>query len=379
MVLQQKEVGNVYLGFQANTLPLKAITFRDDVFGLYAYQGNPVTVTTAVRDAFMNGALSEIQDESWGQGMQIIYGKISWNETQNANGYYITDLVVGLVARVTRDFNTGPNYLINSANKIGWFNQFTKNMSMPWKAWNLEQQTRNEIPYHVLRETMNSPVLDFYVPILRPVPDLPSIEPVKAGISSDDTVAKVIGEFTRQMIDNGITPTVLAYKVDVALQRTPDGLQPWQPWNHGYQVTFFVRVSIFFTANPDFTTLSQTGKLFVVPLAVWIILAIGAAIALVVVVNNMTHTRSEYTKWDVLRDKDGNPILDQNGNPIIVPTESGSKEGPPDWWSGIIQNVVIAGLIIGGIIIAVKVIPMLTKKSNNNRTPLRDKQGRILW
>ncbi|GAI00322.1 unnamed protein product, partial [marine sediment metagenome] len=78
-----------------------------------------MTVDAATRDAFVNGALEDLQTQAWGQGMEIQYILITWNETAEGGNYYITDLVVGVVAKVKRDFDTGPDYLINALKAIG--------------------------------------------------------------------------------------------------------------------------------------------------------------------------------------------------------------------------------------------------------------------
>ncbi|GAI31037.1 unnamed protein product, partial [marine sediment metagenome] len=65
-----------------------------------------------------------------------------------------------------------------------------------------------------------------------------------------------------------------------------------------------------------------------------LILVMGGLIVVGVVayefVRNLTTERSGFVEWEVLRDAEGNPIYDEEGNPIIVPTKEGWQVGPPD-------------------------------------------------
>ena len=347
-----KETGTPVDFTQSREINLQTYTFRDDVFGLYAYQGAPVTVDAATRDAFVNGALADLQTQASNQGMPIQYIIISWNKTQQNGMYYITDLVVGVVAKVARDFNTGPAYLIDALKAVGWFNQMVSKMVMPWQSWLLLTATQN-VAYHSWYWEAVSGIWKIGAPLGQPIPDPPSIDEVKNAVTNEIDAA--LGEFVRNLIDKGFTPTILGYRVQVCYQRSAEII--WPPYaTHHYQYRTHIRFSWDFITDPEYTV---EDALFVITstFIYGLILLIGgliiAGVAVYTFLNNITTERSGFVEYDVLRDAEGNPILDPEGNPIIVPTKEGWKEGPPEWWADVIPTVVLGALIIIGAVIVV--------------------------
>lgn len=349
-----KETGTPVDFTNAREIGFKTRTFRDDVFGLYAYQGAPVTVDAATRDAFVNGDLVDLINQSWGQGMQTLYVLITWNETAEGDNYYITDLVVGVVAKVTRDFNTGPDYLVTSLKAVGWLNQMISKMVMPWQSWLLLTPTQN-VAYHSWYWEAVSDWWKEEVRITDPIPDPPSIDEVKNVVTSEADAA--LGTFTTKLIDEGFTPTILGRRVQVCYEKSPEIVTRWA--SHYIMYRTHVRFSWDFTTDPPFTVEDTrllpgfiTGA-FVLKL----ILVIGGLIVVGVVaykfVHNMTTERSGFVEWEVLRDAEGNPIYDEEGNPIIVPTKEGWQEGPPDWWADVIPTVILGTFVIIGAFIVI--------------------------
>lgn len=357
--MQVKETGTPVDFANAREIKLQKYTYQDDVFGIYAYQSEPVTIDATTRDIFANGSLADLQNQATGQGMPTQYIKISWNETQQGNNYYITDLVVGVVSKVTRNFNTGPAYLIDALKAVSWFKQFIAKVGMPWKAWLLLISTRNTA-YNNWGSESVSDWKSVAKPVTESLPDLPTSEETLAILRQEGKFDDALGQFAVQMLDKGYTVTLLGYNLSVCFEKTPTIRLPFI-W--GYRYKLHVRFTWDFTSNPD-VSVEQSNRLFIwtIPIILAIVAAVTFFAVAVIVSYNLTHEESSYVKYDVLRDSNGNPIYDSNGNPIIVPTEKGNSSGPPDWWSGVIQNVVIAGLVIGGIILAVVVVPKLLPK-----------------
>ena len=345
MTFQIKETGTTVDFANSREIVLQKRTFQDDVFGIYAYQSAPVTVDAATRNNFANGNIADLQNQASGQGMPIQYIRISWNETQQGTSYYITDLVVGVVSKVNRNFNTGPAYLIDALKAIGWFNQLIVKVSMPWKAWLLLTPTRNTA-YNSWGSESVSDWKSVSKPITEALPDLPTSDVTLAILRQEGKFDDALGQFAVQMLDKGYTVTLLGYNLSVCFEKTPT-TRPPGGYIWGYQYKLHVRFTWDFTSNPDITV-QQSNRLFI--WTVPIILAICAGIAIiatvVIVSYNLTHEDSSYVKYDA------------NGNVI----ETGSKSGPPDWWSGVIQNIAIVAVIIGGLITVAVVIPKLIPK-----------------
>ena len=357
-----KEAGTPVDFTNAREIGLKTWTFLDDVFGLYAYQGAPVTVDVATRDAFFNGALEDLQTQAAGQGMEIQYIRITWNETQQNGGYYITDLVVGVVTKVTRDYNTGPDYLRNSLKAVGWFNQMVSKMVMPWQSWLLLTPTQTEA-YNSWYWEAVSDSWKLEARLGDPIPDPPSIYEVKNVVTPEANAA--LGTFTTKIIDEGFTPTILGRRVQVCYQISPEYVTRW--FTHGRVYRTHVRFSWDFKTDPEFT--AEDAPLFVITgtFIFGLILVIGGLIIVGVVAytffNNVTTEKSGYIQYAVLRDAEGNPILDDEGNPITYIDEEGWQEGPPNWWADVIPTVVLGGLAIAGLaIVAPSIIKSLRKK-----------------
>ncbi|GAI00328.1 unnamed protein product, partial [marine sediment metagenome] len=243
-----KETGSPVDFTNAREIDVRTWTFKDDVFGLYAYQGAPVTVDAATRDAFVNGALEDLQTQAWGQGMEIQYILITWNETVEGDNYYITDLVVGAVAKVKRDFDTGPDYLINALKAIGWFNQMISKMVMPWQSWILLTPTQT-VAYHIWYWEAVSDPWKLEAPLHEPIPDPPSIAEVKNVVTSEADAA--LGTFMTKLIDKGFTPTILGRRVQVCYQTSPEHVTRWA--THGRVYRTHVRFSWDFTSDPEYT------------------------------------------------------------------------------------------------------------------------------
>jgi hypothetical protein len=351
-----KEAGTPVDFTKAREVGLGAYTFREDIFGIYAYQGEPVTVSGATRDAFVNGALGDLQNQAAGQGMEIKYILITWNEVKDGEGnYYITDLVVGVVARVTRDYNTGPAYLVDSLKAVWWFNQMVAGMVMPWKSWLLLNATQDKYYHNWYWEAVSKPWKE-EVPLHEPIPGPPSVDEAKIAITGEANAA--LGTFTTKLIDNGYTPTIFGRRVQVCYQMSPEYVTRWA--THGRVYRTHVRFSWDFVTDPEFTV--EDGRLLpgfiTAAFIIKLILVVGGlvitGVSVYTFLNNVTTERSGYVIWDVLRDAEGNPVYDEEGNPIMVPKEQGWSEGPPEWWGGVLKTLVI---IAGVGIVAVIVIP----------------------
>jgi len=364
-MLQVKETGIPVDFTKGKVLNLQVRLFRGDVFGVYAYQESPIVVDATTRNVLLNGDLLDLQTQATGQGMEIQYIRISWNETQTTSGEYrITDFVVGVAAKVIRDFNTGPAYLIDALKAVDWFNQIVSKMVMPWKAWLLLTATRT-IAYKTCQETSVSDWITVSVRKGTPIPDLPNAETVKAQILQEGHFNEGLGAFAIALLDEGYTITLLGYNLQVCFERTPP--MGFGVWYWGYRYRLHVKFSWDFTSDPDFTISSSVTKLlpgFITAAFIFkIILIVGGLIVVGIVAYNLTHRESGYIIWEVLRDAEGNPMFDENGDPIMVPAEQGWETGPPDWWEDVIKTAVLGGVLIAGLVIVVpEIIKSLREK-----------------
>lgn len=368
MTLQNKEVGTTVdftTGIEIKNL-YNRLFYRDDIVGILAYQSAPVTIDSTTRDACVNGNVSDIVTQAGGQGMTVRYAKISWNETAQANGYYITDFRIAIVAQMNRDYNVGTNYLLNALKAIPWLSQIMPKMSLPWQGWLLLNFVRSEaLPYKRLMEELQSQQMWVGYPVGTTPPALPDVSTIKTQIMAQGDFNTAFGKFTTELLSKGysVTYPANAYGVDICLYQSPVGIPvPNNPYARSYYYVVHTRFWWDYTTNPDYTIDEATGRLFAITATFLLALAaiIGAIICGVVVAYNMTHTRTDYVEMDYVKNSDGSPYIDPaTGKPVFYPKKTGSTEGPPDWWSGVIQNVAIVALIIGGLVTAVVVIPRL--------------------
>lgn len=226
------------------------LSFRDEIFGLYSYQGALAIVPASVRDAFFNGDMNDLVQGTWGQGMQMEYALITWNETlQNDGNYLITDAVVGVVLKVTRDFNTGPSYAIDALKAVGWFKAFNDKTSGAWRAWQLLNDTVGN--RSVSSETAVGDWVGVSKPIGETLPDLPSVDTLRQAVLNDTTnVQLILGRFSKELLDKGYVVTIQGYTVDICFERTPIMRQPGG-YFWGYRYRPLVKVSLFYTTTPE--------------------------------------------------------------------------------------------------------------------------------
>lgn len=344
--LMKKEAGTPVDFSQGREIDLQMYTFRDDIIGLYAYQGVPATIDRETRNAFVNGNLADILNQAAGQGMNIEYIRITWNETAQGNNYYITDLVVGVVAKVTRDYNTGPAYLIDALKAIGWYNQLISKLSMPWQSWLLLQTTRTT-PFTRWVWEAKSDVWGKSAGIGQPIPDPPPVSEVRGHFVDDGNVDEAIGAFVRRALDDGYTLTILSYKVDICYERVYYVYQGM----HGYSYRTHTRLSIDFTTGTELGAMAK--RSFAIPLFVWaavaiaiIILAAGGFFAL----QNLTTETETWQKWGWVQ----NP---ETGDWEYKVVEEGTKTGPPEYWGTVLTAIGVVSVLALTVIIVPRLLP----------------------
>ena len=354
-MLQIKETGTPVDFTQGAELNLQNYLYMNDVFGVYTPQKSPITIDAATRNALVNGDLIDLQAQASAQGMEIQYLRISWNETQTDQGdYYITDFVVGVVAKVTRDFNTGPAYLIDALKKVEWLDQILSKISTEWKSWLLIKATRSE-SYKTFQEVLVSDWEYLSSNIGTPLPSLPSATAVKNQILQEGAFDESLGAFVVKMLDEGYVITMFGYRVQVCFEKGEAYRSSTYTRTYKYRV--HIRFAWDFVSTPDFDIV--TGTTTFEPFTITttfifgLIALVGAIIIGTVFTYNLTRTESGYIIWEVLRDADGNPIFDENGDPILYPGEEGWETGPPDWWKDVATTAVVGAIIIAGLVIIV--------------------------
>lgn len=347
LALQVKETGTPVEHVSARELNLQFYTFRDDIFGIYAYQSRPVTVDPATRDAFLNGSLADLQNRATERGMQVEYIIISWNETALAGGYYITDLVVGAVARVIRDYNTGPAYLIDAFKAVGWYNQMVSKLSMPWQSWLLLTPSSTRTDLMTWAWDAVSSQWAKSAPIGTPPPDPPSIEEIKSHFWTDGNGDGALGEFVRKMLEEGYTTTILGYKVDACYER---GILMQSQLHNYYLYKTHTRLTVDFVTDPLVPLSGRPMRLL--PTGVWV--AIAAAILIIstafaagiyAFLVGLSTTRKETYGWEY------NPNTGEWEWKVIE-----TEEAPSSWWSIVIPVVVIGTVVVVGAYVLPSVI-----------------------
>ena len=331
-----KETGTPVDFSKGKSIDTQTFVFQNITFGVYAYQYAPITVDSATRNSFANGNLGDITNELAGHGMQLQYIRLSWNETVSGNGYYITDLVVGLVVKVTGILNTGPAYAIDALKKVGWFNQMISKLNMPWQAWELlfEPATRplNRFDWDARANTLESA-------------GVPSADDVRNHFIADGHVDEALGKFVKKMVDSGYATTIIGYKVYVGFEQESD------IWGGTDYYRAHTRLSVDFTTNPD-VPLSALGevKALIPPL---IIVAIGLAITLIIGavavynwLNNLSTQRTDTYGW-----------VQNPNNGQWEWKVTGSETKPPEWWGSVFTIIGIAIVAVGAIILLPRILP----------------------
>lgn len=353
MPLQIKETGTTVDFTNAREINTQKYLFQGDVFGVYAYQGFPVTVSASVRDAFANGSLSDLLNQASGQGMPIEYIRISWNETQQGSNYYITDLVVGAVSKSTGYINIGSAYLINALKAVSWFNQLISKLYMPWKAWELLQETQTQVPFRRWTWDAKSSGWGLSAPIGSPIPNPPSMDELVSKFKEKGNIDAALGEFARKMLDGGYTVTLLSYKVQVCLQRSPEIRQPGG-YFHGYIYTTHTRLTVEYKTDPEIMTAAETRSLIG-----WIVFCIGVAVivmisalaaGVIVWFNNIsTETTVDEQIVEYI-----DPVTGQVVRRVI---DRKTTTAPPEWWGTVIAAVSILGIIIVAAVVLPRILP----------------------
>lgn len=344
MVLQQKETGTTVDFSKAKEIKdFKKICYRNDRVGILTYQTIPVTINASVRDALLNGNIADIAGNTDAQGMQTNYAVISWNETAQNGGYYITDLRIGVVFVVTRDWNTGPSYCLTSLEAIPWLSPVLTIMGMTnygyWKAWELTNMSRAEPTYlHMVEELVSENKWVGY-PIGNQPPPLPDAATIKSTIETQGDVQGALGKFITGLSDKGVATTILGngYGIDVALYQSPTGMPvPGNPYARSYYYQVHVRFWWECTTNPDIdiqaSNVARQGILIAIGVILALAIAVGVMIAIPIMAYNLTHQESSYTKKTTLPDG-------------TVIEESGSSSGPPDFWGWVLPVVALVGAV----------------------------------
>lgn len=373
MTLQVKETGTPVDFTKAREISMQMYTFQDDVFGIYAYQNAPVTVNSAVRDAFLNGNLDELLNQAAGQGMQIQYTRITWNETAQGNNYYITDLAVGVVAKATREWNTGPAYLIEALNAVSWFNQLISKVYMPWKAW-LLLTSLHDLSYYTWDWEAVSEEWSKFTNIWEPLPDLPSTLEVQSHFVNDGKIDEGLAKFLRGMIDGGYTTTLLGagYRTQVCYQRSQEIVAIY---THGYRYRTHTRLSVDFTTDP--AIMASPLAPIVAALIVKLIAIIVAGVVVYALLKDLFTESTTVT--DHFKQTFDNPT-DQpvtytlpDGTKVTIPphgtytyegTHTESTTGPPDWWGNVLTIIGVVGIIVVAVVVVPKLIPKRKEKES---------------
>lgn len=359
MATQRKETGTTVDFTQGRPLPITYYAFRDDVVGILATQKVPVTIDAATRDAFLNGNLTDVVNQTWSQGMQTEYAVFSWNETAQNGNYVITDCRIGIVAKITRDYNAGSAYLIDCLKAVPWTNSMLSKLSMfthdVWQAWLLIPPPAYS-GTKFFSSTWDSTSGAWYkgAPIGSEVVDPTNVELFNYFLTHGN-LDVAIGAFVRKFLDMGYNCTVLGYKAVVCLEEKGPIPVPGQPYYVQKLYHTHTRLTIDYTTDAPEPTVGDAKALFPVIIAqaivaLIIIVAIGLASGVEQWFNNMSKEETTDEEFGWVQ----NP---GTGEWEWVVVSRKKTTAPPDWWGYVIPIVALMGIGAGVYLI----VPYLRK------------------
>ncbi len=363
-----KETGTPVDFTHSREIDLQKFCFLDMTFGMYAYQGAPVIVDAATRDAFVNGNLEDLQVGLTGQGMPIQYMRISWNESREGENYRITDMVVGYVVKVSGTINTGPAYAIDALKKVEWFNNLISKLIMPWKAWELLEIPITEVTYRWIWGA-KSDTFVMWARLGEDIPPPPPIDETRSHFVTDGNIGQALGEFVRSMLDSGYEVTILGYKVHIAYERIKLIRELFPKYRWGWVYRTHTRLSVDYRTSPEvaLARLRPRRARLIAPVIAYaiaaaiIIITAGVTAGLFLALQNLTTTeRGSQIMGPVPVPGTGEWVTDpETGEPVWTGdwewgvVEESWEKGPPDWWADVIPTVVLGALIIFGAVIVV--------------------------
>jgi hypothetical protein len=335
--LPYRELGTPVDFTSARKVGLSKFIFKDEIFGVTAYQAVPGTVDATIRNNFAGGNLDDLVAALEEAGMHSQYLKISWNEVQEGPVYVITDLVVGVVVSAASHMDISGQRLLDALFSVGWFNDFISLMSMPWQTYVLLTSVENE-PFN--RWNLDA-AAEFSS---KQTDEVPPIEETKTHFMEDGQVTAAVGEFVTTMVEEGYVTSVLRYSAHVGYET----IKPVTYWGSiliPAKYRTHVRLSVDFTSDPEcFITESPFA------LTAGVIVALGKAAALIIAaflvgagvfyaLQNLTTQEESYEKWGWVQDPD-------TGEWEYKVIETGESKGPPEWWSQVIPIVTIGSVVV---------------------------------
>jgi len=159
-------------------------------------------------------------------------------------------------------------------------------------------------------------------------PTPPTAEEVKRHFIEDGKLDEALGAFVRKMLEGGYTVTILGYNVEVNIELLrkftiyPFNYCVWRTW---------VTLTVDFTTTPEISIKA-------IPAIFWVIVALGIAISMIITsvgvffaLQNLTTHKTTYEKYAWVH----SPTCQYEWRVV----ESGSEQGPPDWWSYVLIPV----------------------------------------
>ncbi|MBA7654218.1 hypothetical protein ES703_62094 [subsurface metagenome] len=327
---------------------LTKFIFKDEVFGVHAYQAAPVLVDGPTALAFAGGDLNDLKLALEAAGLQVNYIKISWNETVSGPDYVITDLVVGVVVSAASYMNISGQRLLDALLTVGWYKNFVLKLVMPWRTYVLLTSVETE-PFN---RWIWDAKADF---TSRNRDETPPIEETKAHFMTDGQVTLAIGEFIKTMIDEGYATTVLRYDVHVGYELIRPAFRVGPRWVPAIYRTH-TRLSVDFTSDPEcFLTESPFA------LTAGVIIAIGIAIGIIIgsvgvfyALQNLTTTERIDEVWGWVQHPETGVW---EYRVIGIRTE----KAPPEWWAETITLTIVGvvAALAAAAVVAVVVIPRI--------------------
>jgi hypothetical protein len=346
-----KETGTPVDFVTAKDVALNKFIFQDEVFGIYAYQGYPVTVDSATRNAFANGNLADLQNVVSANGMQLQYMRISWNEEVAGPNYYITDLVVGVVVKATSPIDISANRLLKALSYVNWYKNMILKLVMPWQVYVLDLPTG--IAQNFNRWSWDAVSATFQLGSLSGTPSPPSVDEVRGHFITDGQVDSAMGKFVLQMLDQGYQVTLLGYQVSIGFET----VRIWQYRDRSYaEYKTHTRLGVDFTSNPEIVMATEYQALIapavlaaIVLVIKYIIIAIAASAIAYFAIQALITQETVIEHIEEYYDADGKLV-----RRVIDRT---TEKKPANWVGPVIAAVGILGVIIVAAVVLPRILP----------------------
>jgi hypothetical protein len=200
-------------------------------------------------------------------------------------------------------------------------------------------------------------------------PSPPTNDEVRSHFIADGQVDTAIGQFVRNMLDNGYTVTIHRYSVEcnVVYLRTY-GFPMFMPLRYQDVYKTEVAFQLDYTTDPSVWQ-SPIAPIIIIALAIaisLIIVAVGVYFALI----NLTKQTETHTQTETITNNGDVPInfTLSDGTVVTIPahssytyTKTETTTGPPNWWAPVITIIGVVAVVAGTAAVTAIVLPKVSE------------------